>query len=187
MYKETLFKQKISISALTSLVVVSALITILAATPIHNAYSINPTNPTNEITKGSISSISNDPSNSSTAWIITGVYKMENVKTSPTFNSTFYMIKTDGTSKHTHSIYDFKLNADPIVNTSNNFTLFNGTSTVTMKEGPVNDVPTQIALLGDNAFYILLEPTKVNNHFGNGPIYGNQHLICVEVPSYCKE
>jgi hypothetical protein len=55
-----------------------------------------------------------------------------------------------------------------------------------MKEGPVNDVPTQIALLGDNAFYILLEPTKVNNHFGDGPIYGNQHLICVEVPSYCK-
>jgi hypothetical protein len=65
---------------------------------------------------------------SSTAWIITGVYKMENVKTSPTFNSTFYMIKTDGTSKHTHSIYDFKVNADPIVNTSNNSTILNGTA-----------------------------------------------------------
>jgi hypothetical protein len=61
MYKETLFKQKLSIYALTSIVVVSSLIIILAATPIQNAYSINPTNPTNEITKGSISSISNDP------------------------------------------------------------------------------------------------------------------------------
>jgi hypothetical protein len=112
---------------------------------------------------------------------------MENVKTSPTFNSTFYMIKTDGTSKHTHSIYDFKLNADPIINTSNNSTLLNGTSTVTMKEGPVKDVPTQIKLLGNSVISILLEPTKVNNHFGSGgPIYGNQHLICVEVPSYCK-
>jgi len=111
---------------------------------------------------------------------------MENVKTSPTFNSTFYMVKTDGTSKHKHSIYDFKLNADPIVNTSNNSTILNGTSTVTMKEGPVNDVPTQITLLGDSVINILLEPTKVNNHFGSEPIYGNQHLICVEVPSYCK-
>jgi hypothetical protein len=186
MYNETLFKQKISISLLTSIVVVSSLIIILAATPIHNAYSINPTNPTNDVTKGSISSISNDPSNSSTAWIITGVYKLENVEKSPTFNSTFYMMKNDGTSKHTHSIYDFKVNADPILNTSNNSTTLNGTSTVTMEESPVNNVPTQITLLGNSAIKILLEPTKVNNHFGNGPIYGNQHLICVEVPSYCK-
>ena len=134
MYKETLFKQKVLMSTLVVVGVVSSLIIILAANPIDNAYSINPTNPTNDVIKGSISSISNDPSNSSTAWITTGVYKMENVKTSPTFNSTFYMIKTDGTGKHTHSIYDFKVNADPIVNTSNNSTILNGTSTVTMKE-----------------------------------------------------
>src|SRR5215210_170968 len=182
MSKETLFKQKLIISTLVVVVVVSSLIFILAANPIHSAYSINPTN---DVVKGSISSISNDPSNSSTAWIITGVYKMENVKTSPTFNSTFYMIKTDGTSKHTHSIYDFKVNADPIVNTSNNSTILNGTSTVTMKGVPVNAVPTQITLLGDSAISILLEPTKIKNHFDNGPIYGNQHLICVEVPNYC--
>ena len=170
----------------TLVVVVSSLIIILATNPLHSAYSINPTNPTNDVIKGSISSISNDPSNSSTAaWITTGVYKMENVKTSPTFNSTFYMIKTDGTSKHTHSIYDFKGNAELIVNNSNNSTILNGTSIVTMKEGPVDDVPTQITILGDSAINILLEPTKVNHHFGNGPIYGNQHLICVEVPSYC--
>ncbi len=185
MYKETLFKQKLLMSTLV-VVVVSSLVIVLATNPLHSAYSINPTNPTDDVIKGSISSSSNDPSNSSIAWISTGVYKMENVKTSPTFNSTFYMIKTDGTSKHKHSIYDFKLNADPIVNTSNNATILNGTSTVTMKEGPVNDVPTQITLLGDSIISILLEPTKLNNHFGSGPIYGNQHLICVEVPSYCK-
>ena len=186
MSKETLFKQKLLMSTLVVVVVVSSsLIVILAPNPIHNAYSINPTNPTNDVIKGSISSISNDPSNSSTAWIITGVYKMENVKTSPTFNSTFYMIKTDGTSKHTHSIYDFKVNANPIVNTSNNSTILNGTASVTMKGVAVNAVPTAITLLGDSAISILLEPTKIKNHFGDGPIYGNQHLICVEVPSYC--
>jgi hypothetical protein len=186
MSKETLYKQKLLMSTLVVVVVVSySLIIILAANPIPSAYSINPTNPTNDVIKGSISSISNDPSNSSTAWIITGVYKMENVKTSPTFNSTFYMIKTDGTSKHTHSIYDFKVNANPIVNTSNNSTILNGTATVTMKGVAVNAVPTAITLLGDSAISILLEPTKIKNHFGDGPIYGNQHLICVEVPSYC--
>jgi hypothetical protein len=187
MSKERLSKQKLVISTLVVVVVVSSsLIFILAANPLLSAYSINSTNPTNDVVKGSISSISNDPSNSSTAWIITGVYKMENVKTSPTFNSTFYMIKTDGTSKHTHSIYDFEVNADPIVNTTNNSTILNGTATVTMKGVPVNAVPTQITLLGDSAINILLEATKIKNHFGNGPIYGNQHLICVEVPSYCK-
>ena len=96
------------------------------------------------------------------------------------------MIKTDGTAEHKHSLYDSKLNADPIVNNNNNATILNGTSTVTMKEGPINDVPTQITLLGNSAISILVEPTKVNNHFGSRPIYGNQYLICVEVPSYCK-
>ena len=185
MYTETLFKQKLLVSTLV-VVVVSSLMIVLAVNPLHSAYSINPTNPTDDVIKGSISSISNDPSNSTIAWITTGVYKMENAKTSPTFNSTFYMIKTDGTSEHKHSIYDFKLNSDPIVNTNNNSTILNGTSTVTMKEGPINDVPTQITLLGNSAISIFLEPTKLNNHFGRGPIYGNQHLICVEVPSYCK-
>jgi hypothetical protein len=185
MFKEVLNKQKL-VSTLVVVIVVSSLMMVLAVNPLYSDYSINPTNPTDDVIKGSISSISNDPSNSSIAWITTGVYKMENVKTFPTFNSTFYMIKTDGTSEHKHSIYDFKIRTDPIVNTSNNSTILNGTSTVTMKEGPVNDVPTKITLLGNSAISILLEPTKVSNHFGKDPIYGNQHLICVEVPSYCK-
>ena len=185
MYKQTFLKQTLLVSTLAVVVVPSLIVLFTTNHILYNVYSINPTNPTNEIIKGSISSISNDV-NSATTWIVTGVYKIENVKTTPTFNSTFYMIKTDGTSEHKHSIYDFKLNADPIVNTSNNSTIFNGTSTVTMKEGPVKDVPTQITLFGDSAISILLEPTKVKNHFSEGPIYGNQHLICVEVPSYCK-
>lgn len=185
MSKQIFLKQTLLVSTLAVVVVPSLIVLFTANHIIYNVYSINPTNPTNEIIKGSISSISNDV-NSATAWIVTGVYKIENVKTTPTFNSTFYMIKTDGTSEHKHSIYDFKLNADPIVNTSNNSTIFNGTSTVTMKEGPVKDVSTQITLLGNSVISILLEPTKVNNHFGSGPIYGNQHLICIEVPNYCK-
>ena len=180
MYKQT-FRRVLLVS---TLVVVFSLI--MAVHFLDNAYSVNPTNPTNDTIKGSISSISSDANSSQPKWILTGVYKMEDVNTSPTFNTTFYMIKTDGTGKHIHSIYDFKLNTDPIVNISNNSTILNGTSTITMKNGPVNDVPTQISLLGDSALSVSIDPSKVNNHFGNGPIYGNQHLICVEIPKYCK-
>ena len=101
-----------------------------------------------------------------------------------TINASFYMMKTDGTSPHKHQIYDFKLAGQP--STSGNSTVFNGTSTVTMKDGPVQDVPTSITLLDGNAISIWIDPFKVNSHFGNTPIYGTQHLICVEESEYCK-
>ena len=104
--------------------------------------------------------------------------------TSPVFNATFYMIKTDGTAAHQHSISDFKLNGTPTI--TSNSTIFNGTSTITMKNGPVKDVPTSISFLDGSAVSISLNPSKTSNHFGNTAIYGTQHLICVEVPNYCK-
>ena len=62
------------------------------------------------------------------------------------------MMKTDGTASHTHTISDFKLVGDPVVNA--NTTIFNGTSTITMKDGPVNDVPISIRLMDDSAVSI---------------------------------
>jgi hypothetical protein len=56
----------------------------------------------------------------------------------------------------------------------------------TMKDGPVKDVPTSITFIDESAVSIWLDPSKTNNHFGNTAIYGNQHLICVELPNYCK-
>lgn len=69
---------------------------------------------------------------------------------------------------------------------SGKFTVFNGTSTVPMREGPVTDVPTTITLLGDTAISIVFDPSKTNNHFGNSAIYGTQNLVCVESPQYCR-
>ena len=57
--------------------------------------------------------------------------------TSPTFNASFYMTKTDGNASHTPDVYDFVLAGEPI--SSVNFNVFNGTSTVTMREGPVTE------------------------------------------------
>jgi hypothetical protein len=159
-----------------------------------STYAQNSTNaPSSGSLKGSLTSLQNDATDNSTQWIVSGVFKMDNVSNNTTstttaapatLNASFYMMKTDGTSKHQHQIYDFNMTGQP--STIGNSTIYSGTSTVTMKDGPVQDVPTGIALLDGNAISIWVDPSKVNNHFGNTPIYGTQHLICVEEPEYCK-
>jgi hypothetical protein len=110
---------------------------------------------------------------------------MNNINTAnPMFNATFYMMKTDGTALHKHTVYDFKMNGKPAV--INNSTMFNGTSTVTMKEGPVKDVPTSIKFTDGSAVSLWFDPSKTKSHFGNTVIYGTQHLICKEMPNYCQ-
>jgi hypothetical protein len=137
--------------------------------------------------KGALTSIQNDPADESTSWIVSGVFRMDNMSgtapsSSPTFNSSFYMVKTDGTALHKHDIYNLQLTGQP---SSGNSTIFNGTSTVTMRDGPVQDVPTSITLMDDSTVSIWFDPKKVNNHFGDTLIYGTQHLVCVEAPQYC--
>ena len=149
------------------------------------ANALNKTNTDPNVLKGSITSIQDDNPNDNTDWILGGVYRMENFNsTSPTFNASFYMVKTDGTATHTHDVYDFVISGEPT--SSGNSTIFNGTSTVTMREGPVTDVPTTITVLDDSAISILFDPSKTNNHFGNTAIFGTQHLICVESPQICE-
>jgi hypothetical protein len=140
-------------------------------------------------TFGTISSIQNDESENP-AWVVSGHWKANllsnqsnvtsqgNISSSsgPTFNASVEMIMLNGTAAHTHTITNFVL-----ANTSmpNNMTrIFNGTSTASMREGPVTDIPTGISIMGDKVISIWLDPSKINNHFGNTPIYGtvmNEH------------
>jgi hypothetical protein len=140
-------------------------------------------------TFGTISSIQNDESGNP-AWVVSGHWKanllsnQSNVtsqgntssSSGPTFNASVEMIMLNGTAAHTHTITNFVL-----TNTSmpNNMTrIFNGTSTASMREGPVTDIPTGISIMGDKVISIWLDPSKINNHFGNTPIYGtvmNEH------------
>jgi hypothetical protein len=57
---------------------------------------------------------------------------------------------------------------------------------VTLKDGPVANVPTQISLLDNSAIVISVDGNMTNDHFGSTPIYGTQHLICVEIPDLCS-
>jgi hypothetical protein len=79
-----------------------------------------------------------------------------------------------------------KLTGDPVVDSNSNSTIFNGTTTVTLKDGPVANVPTQISLLDNSAIVISVDGNMTNDHFGSTPIYGTQHLICVEIPDLCS-
>ncbi|MCD6036343.1 MAG: uncharacterized protein K0S67_227 [Nitrososphaeraceae archaeon] len=125
-------------------------------------------------TFGTISSIQNDESGNP-AWVVSGHWKgnllsnqsnvtsQGNISSSsgPTFNASVEMIMLNGTAAHTHTITNFVL-----ANTSmpNNMTrIFNGTSTASMREGPVTDIPTGISIMGDKVISIWLDPSKINN------------------------
>ena len=178
---------KINLNVVPAFIVFAGLL--LALAPLYNAhvFAADTNKPDSNSLKGAVTSIQNDEKGKP-AWVISGVFKIDNYgnnsKTaSPIFNATFYMIKLDGSAPHTHTISDFKATGTP--QTSGNSTIINGTSTITMKEGPVNAVPTGIKLFDKSVISIWLDPSKVSNHFGNTPIYGTHHLICLEKPQYC--
>jgi hypothetical protein len=87
-----------------------------------------------------------------------------------TFHSKFNMVMTNGSAMHDHEIYDFTL-AD-ISKTNNSTIVYNGTATITMRQGPVHDVPISIKTMDNNTINIWADPTKLNNHFGDTPIFG---------------
>jgi hypothetical protein len=111
-------------------------------------------------------------------WIIGGTFKSNLItsnQTQPGTNSTVYnanleMIKPDGTAKHTHTLTNFVLTD---ITNQNNATLFNGTGTISMPDTFFTDVPISIKIMNNkNLGIINIDPTKVDNHFGNKPIYG---------------
>lgn len=58
------------------------------------------------------------------------------------------------------------------IKTENDTTTYWGTATVTMKDGPISNVPTEIKIIRNNVISIWFDPTKVKMHFGESPIYG---------------
>jgi hypothetical protein len=80
------------------------------------------------------------------------------------------MVMLNGSALHKHQISNFTLTGMSMPDKK--IVVYNGTATITMKEGPVNDVPLSIRTFDDNIISIWLDPAKTMNHFGNTPIYG---------------
>jgi hypothetical protein len=85
------------------------------------------------------------------------------------FNATIHMVRLDGNVLHEHRIYNF--NQSSVAQQGDDMTTFNGTMTVTLREGPAENVAGYIQLLGDS-ISIWVDPRAVQEHFGSTPIHG---------------
>jgi hypothetical protein len=154
---------------------------------------------------GTIASLQNDQ-NGNPTWIVSGIWKgslssdnktqgaggnQTDAASAPnatsalaglpnaTFYSKFNMVMTNGSAAHDHEIYNFTLSDMSMPN--NSTTVYNGTATITMRQGPVTNVPVSIKSMESNAISIWADPAMINNHFGNTPIFGTiEKLLTVE-------
>jgi hypothetical protein len=131
---------------------------------------------------GTISSLQNDE-NGNPTWIVSGIWKGSLSTTGSPPNATLYskfnMVMTNGSALHGHEIYDFKLTN--ITTSNDSTTKYNGTATITMRQGPVTNVPISIESLESNVISIWADPAMTNNHFGDTPIFGTiEKLLTVE-------
>ena len=159
-----------------------------------DGFSVEPQQPQQpgEYTAGTIASIQNE--GDVPTWLLSGAWKdaITNIDKEETkadilpstsintssdnnlpiadFKANFEMVMLNGSSLHEHTIYNFTLSDISMTNDKNY--IFNGTVTISMKDGPVNDVPISVKVLDNNVISIWMDPTKINNHFGNTPIYG---------------
>jgi hypothetical protein len=147
---------------------------------------------------GTIASLQNDE-NGNPTWIVSGLWKgslsMDN-KTqgnqsatanataatgslpNATFHSKVNMVMTNGSAMHDHEIYDFTLTDMSMPDKTT--TVYNGTATITMRQGPVPNVQVSIKSIESNVLSIWVDPTKINNHFGNTRIFGTiEKLVTV--------
>jgi hypothetical protein len=96
----------------------------------------------------------------------------------PSFDASFDMVLTNGSARHQHRITNFTMAGASLTN--NNMTwLINGTSVVTMKDGPVENVPINVTIMDNNVLSIWLDPIKTNNHFGDTPIFGTVSMTTI--------
>src|SRR5215207_1973099 len=134
---------------------------------------------------GMISSIQNDEQGQP-AWVVAGHWMMEMASQNDTatanmtgdisnvrgFNAMLHMVMLNGSAMHNHEISNFTQTGDATFDSSTNSTTITGTLTITLREGPVHNVPTTIEIAQDKVIAISPDPAAVENHFGDTPIYG---------------
>jgi hypothetical protein len=131
---------------------------------------------------GVIASIQQDE-NGNPAWITAGHWNLESDaplvgtgasnQTEPhisNFNATLYMVKNeDGRDFHQHQISNFKQAA--VTHQGANSTTVNGTFTITLQQGPVDNVNGYIHIVNDK-IELWVDPVASDNHFGPTTITG---------------
>ncbi len=149
------------VKILTTFVIVASLFTLTGL----NIPASSATVADYEYSYGPIASINGD-------WILAGshmaYYNPSNLSDSG-FHSTFSMVMKNGSGYHTHQMSNA---TGEDITMEGNKTIYHGSVTVTMRDGPVSNVPTTWTVYNNNTLAISMDPTKINNHFGDTPIYG---------------
>ena len=139
---------------------------------------------------GIIASLQLAPDRLAPEWVTAGYWELESdmplfgagtTETRPTvtnFDAIVEMVHlADGTALHSHTFSDFR--QTDIVSGAENTTTISGTMTVSLQEGPVQNVPVFITLQ-NNLLSIAMDPAATENHFGptpvNGMILAPEHL-----------
>jgi hypothetical protein len=134
---------------------------------------------------GIIASLQLAPDRLAPEWVTAGYWELESdmpifgagttTETRPTvnsFNAIVEMVRlADGTALHTHTFSDFRQTDIVSEPAAENTTTVNGTVTVTLEQGPVQNVPVLITLQ-NNLVSIVLDAAATENHFGPTPISG---------------
>lgn len=119
--------------------------------------------------------------NGNPAWITAGHWNLESDaplmgasnETEPhinNFNATLYMVKNeDGRDFHQHEISNFKQSG--VTHQGANSTTVNGTFTITLQEGPIDNVNGYIHINNDK-MELWVDPVASQNHFGPTTITG---------------
>jgi hypothetical protein len=131
---------------------------------------------------GIIASLQLAPDRLAPEWVTAGYWELESDMplfgagtegTEPTVSSFDGIVEMtridDGTALHTHTLSDFQ--QSEILFTGENTTSINGTMTVSLEEGPVENVPVFITLQ-NNLITIAVDPVTTESHFGPTPISG---------------
>ena len=96
-------------------------------------------------TKAGVFNHTQTDSSGNTTWINSGNWSMTGINSSsPSLTAIIEMAKPNGSAGHEHEINDFKLIGSPVI--ENQTIHLNGNSTITMRDGPVTNEPTIIAL-----------------------------------------
>jgi hypothetical protein len=146
---------------LSTFVIAGTLLSLTAT----NAFALSGSLADYEFGYGPIASINND-------WILAGHwmgYHNPSNLTDSGFHSTFDMVMKNGSAPHMHQISNATISD---VKMDGNNTVIQGSVTITMKDGPVLNVPTTWTISNNNTLAIDLDPSMINNHFGESPIYG---------------
>jgi len=141
-----------------------------------SASTVSVQGPAASVFRGQIASVQLEDGNP--AWIQSGIWVMRILQAGDESEpprvqlvARFVMVMPDGNAMHSHSVYNFDVASSSVDEATSTHT-FEGTATVTMRDGPVSGVPLTVTISNNAVMAMQIGPELIDSHFGTGPVYG---------------